>query len=175
MKDKIGLLILLLACFTTQCTVMDFVSIGSIRPNLLIILCVSTGLIRGRKTGLWAGFFSGLLTDLFFGSLFGFYALVYMYVGYFCGYAHQYFYDDDLRVPVVMTAFADLIFNIAVYGLAFLLRGRLGFSRYFLRIILPEVFYTSLVSFLVYRLFRFILYRLKTIAWKESESIWVLK
>ena len=31
------------------------------------------------------GFFSGLMIDLFYGSLFGFYALLYMYIGYLNG------------------------------------------------------------------------------------------
>ena len=80
MKSKIVLFLTIVFTFLLQCTVMDFISIGSITPNLILILCVSMGLMRGRKSGLWAGFFSGLLVDMFYGSVFGFYALIYMYV-----------------------------------------------------------------------------------------------
>ena len=86
MKNRIILFITIIVCFLLQCTVMDRISIGSITPNLLLILCVSMGLMRGRKVGLWAGFFSGLFVDLFYGSLFGFYALIYMYIGYMNGF-----------------------------------------------------------------------------------------
>ena len=72
MKNKIVLFITIVVCFLLQCTVMDYISIGSITPNLPLILCVSMGLMRGRKAGLWTGFFSGLFIDLFYGSLFGF-------------------------------------------------------------------------------------------------------
>ena len=36
------------------------ISIGSVTPNLMLVLCVSMGLMRGRKSGLWTGFLSGL-------------------------------------------------------------------------------------------------------------------
>ncbi|MDD7729073.1 MAG: rod shape-determining protein MreD, partial [Clostridia bacterium] len=84
MKSKVVLFFTIIVCFLLQCTVMDLISIGSITPNLMLVLCVSMGLMRGRKSGLWVGFFSGLLVDLFYGSLFGFYALVYMYTGFLC-------------------------------------------------------------------------------------------
>ena len=84
------------------------------------------GLMRGRKSGLWTGFFSGLLVDLFYGSVFGFYALIYMYAGFFSGYAFRIYYDDDIKVPMALTAIMDLFYNLAVYGLQFFLRGRLG-------------------------------------------------
>ena len=125
---------------------MEIRSIGSITPNLMLVLCVSMGLMRGRKSGLWVGFFSGLLVDLFYGSLFGFYALVYMYTGFLCGYAHRIYYDNDVKVPMFLTALADLFYNLAVYGLQFLLRGRLGLGTYLFRIIIPEVFLSSLLQ-----------------------------
>ena len=77
MKSKIVFFLTIIVCFLLQCTVMDLISIGSVTPNLMLILCVSMGLMRGRKSGLWTGFFLGLLVDLFFGSVFGFYALIY--------------------------------------------------------------------------------------------------
>ena len=130
---------------------------------------------RARLCGLWAGFFSGLFVDLFFGSVFGFYALIYMYIGYLSGYAHRIYYDDDVKVPMFLTAIADLLYNLSVYGLQFLLRGRLGLGTYLYRIIIPEMFYTVFITLIVYRIFRYINYHYMNITRKESESIWVLK
>ena len=157
MKSKVVFFLTVVVCFLLQSTVMDLISIGSVTPNLMLVLCVSMGLMRGRKSGLWTGFLSGLLVDLFFGSIFGFYALIYMYIGYLSGYAHRIYYDDDVKVPM------------------FLLRGRLGLRTYLYRIIIPEMFYTVFITLIVYRLFRYINYRYMNIARKESESIWVLK
>ena len=133
------------------------------------------GLMRGRKVGLWTGFFSGILIDLFYGSVFGFYALIYMYVGFFSGYAFRIYYDDDIKVPIMLAVIMDTFYNLAVYGLQFLLRGRLGLGTYFTRIIVPEVFYTVFLTVIVYRIFRYINYHFMSATRKESESIWVLK
>lgn len=175
MKSKIVLAVTILTCFLLQCTVLHVISIGFITPNLLLILCVSMGLMRGRKSGMWTGFFSGLLIDLFYGSVFGFYALIYMYAGFLSGYACRIFYDNDVKVPMVMVGIADIGYNMAVYALQFLLRGRMALTTYLLRIIIPEVIYTVFLTMIIYRVFYFINYRLMSAAKKESESIWVLK
>jgi rod shape-determining protein MreD len=107
MRSKFVLLLTTVVCFLIQSTVLHLISIGSITPNLLLILCVSMGLMRGRKVGLWTGFFSGFLIDLFYGSVFGFYALIYMYVGFFSGYTFRIYYDDDIKVPIVLTVIMD--------------------------------------------------------------------
>ena len=61
MKGKIVYFLTIVICFLLQCTVMDLISIGSVTPNLMLVFCVSMGLMRGRKNGLWAGFFQGFL------------------------------------------------------------------------------------------------------------------
>ena len=175
MRSKIVFFFTILLTFLIQCTILPGLSIGSIKPNLILIFCVSIGLMRGRRSGLWTGFLCGLLVDFFYGSVFGFYALIYMYVGYFSGYACRIFYDNDVKVPMVMTMAADLLYNLAVYGLQFLLRGRLGIGVYLYRIILPEMIYTVFLTFLVYRIYHFINHHWLRARRKESESIWVLK
>lgn len=175
MKSKLILAVLIVSCFFMQSTVLHVISIGSITPNLIVILCVSMGLLRGRKSGMWTGFFSGLLIDLFYGSAFGFYALLYMYIGFFSGYACRVYYDDDVKVPMLLTAAGDFAYSLGVYVLQFFIRGRLGLGTYFYRIIIPEAFYTVVLSFFVYRIFYYFNYRHMTAARKESESIWILK
>ena len=74
MKNKLILAALILLSFLLQCTVLQTFAIGSISANLLVILCVSMGLLRGKKTGMFTGFFCGILVDLFYGPVFGLYA-----------------------------------------------------------------------------------------------------
>ena len=105
MKSKITLFFTILICFLLQCTVMHVISIGSITPNLILVLCISMGLMRGRKNGMWTGFFCGFLVDMFYGSVFGFYALIYMYIGFLSGYAHRICYDDDVGYLFMLYSF----------------------------------------------------------------------
>ena len=107
MKSKIALFFMILISFLLQCTLLHVISISSITPNLILILCISMGLMRGRKSGLWTGFFCGFLVDMFYGSVFGFYALIYMYIGFLSGYAHRICYDDDIKVPVMLAGSAQ--------------------------------------------------------------------
>ena len=98
-----------------------------------------------------------------------------LYIGFISGYAFRSFYDDDLKVPLFLVAGTDLLYNLAVYGLQFLLRGRLGFWTYIYRIIIPEIVYTVFLTIIVYRVFYWINYHLMDTVRKESESIWELK
>lgn len=152
MRRKITMAVLILLSILLQSTVCQMISIASIKPNLLIILTVSFGLMRGRRDGMLTGFFCGLLTDIFFESIIGFNALIYLWVGYFSGYFYRIFYDDDIKTPLFLISVCDLTYGIIQYGFMFLLRGRIQFFYYLGRIILPEVLYTLILTIICYRL-----------------------
>lgn len=145
--------ILVIACTLLQCSVFQFIEIASIKPNLLLIVTVSFGLMRGRKSGLITGFFCGLCCDLFFESILGFYALVYMWIGYLAGYFYRIFYDDDIKTPLLLVSAADLLYGFCQYFFTFLIRGRVNFFFYLGRIIIPEMLYTLILTIVTYRLF----------------------
>ena len=93
MRRKIVLAITIIACFLLQCTVFKALSIASISPNLLIVVAASFGFMRGKKEGIFVGFFAGLLLDIMFGTVIGFYALIYMYIGYLNGFFKRIFFS----------------------------------------------------------------------------------
>ena len=86
MRRKITVFLIIAVCYLLQSTVFQALSFASISPNLMIVVVSAFGFMRGKKEGLWIGFFTGLLLDIFTGSILGFYALLYMYVGYFNGF-----------------------------------------------------------------------------------------
>lgn len=174
-QRKIIVLLLILVSYILQGTLFKTLSIGSVAPNLLLIVTVSFGFMRGKKSGIWVGFVCGILKDLLGGQLLGFYALVYLCVGYAAGCCCKIFYDEELRVPMFLVAFGDLTYGIMVYGLQFLLRGRVQFFYYFGRIIIPEMIYTVLMTVLLYRIFFTINKRLTELEMKERDSIWLRK
>ncbi|MCD8338136.1 MAG: rod shape-determining protein MreD [Lachnospiraceae bacterium] len=153
MKRKLILALLIVICVLVQASVCPMIAIGEIKPNLLIILTVSFGLMCGRREGMLIGFFCGLLTDLFFESTIGFNALLYLWVGYFGGYFYRIFYDDDIKTPLLLISVCDLAYGIVQYIFRFLLRGRVQFFFYLGRIILPEVVYTLILTIICYQIF----------------------
>lgn len=150
MRRKILIGVLILLCFLLQCTVFHVLAFDGIIPNLLIILTSSYGFMGGRKSGLLTGFFSGLLLDIFFGEVIGFYALIYMYIGYINGSFSKIFFPEDIKLPLALIAASDFVYNALCYCLLFLLRSRFQIGYYFMKIILPEVIYTVAVSLILY-------------------------
>lgn len=151
MIRTITMTLLILITFILQSTVFQSLSIASIAPNLLLILTVSFGFMRGKKEGILVGFFCGILIDIFYGNLLGFYALIYMYIGYLNGFLCKVYYDEDVKVPMILTAISDLAYGFVVYGLQFMLRGRLHVMNYIWHIMLPEMIYTVLITVMIYR------------------------
>ena len=145
----------IIICFLLQSTVFHSLSLGGIIPNLMIILTASYGFMRGRKSGLLIGFFSGLLMDIFFSDILGFYALLYMYIGYLNGVFKKMFYPEDIKLPIALIVGSDFLYNILIYLLTFLLNGRFQFLYYFFNIMIPEMVYTIIVTCIFYPLLLF--------------------
>ena len=112
MRRKITVTLIIIVCFLLQSTLFKALSFASISPNLLIVVCASFGFMRGRKEGIFIGFFSGLLIDIFFGEMIGFYALLYMYAGFLNGCFKKMFYPDDIKLPMLLIAGSDLSYNL---------------------------------------------------------------
>jgi len=64
MRRKLAVFLIITVCFLLQSTLFQMLSIASISPNLLIVVTSSFGFMRGRKEGMWIGFFSGLILAL---------------------------------------------------------------------------------------------------------------
>lgn len=153
MKRLIIYTLEIIICFLLQSTLYGFISLADIMPNILLILVVSSAYMRGRMTGLLLGLFSGLLLDLSSGDyIVGLYALMYMLIGYFIGFTHKYYSNDDYTLPIIIIAVSDLIYGFFFYIFEFLLRGRLNILFYLRRLILPEIIYTVAVSIILYKL-----------------------
>ena len=123
----------------------------SITPNLLLIITFIFGFIRGKFHGMLIGFFAGLLTDFFFGAGIGYYALIYMLIGYANGLLGQVYYTDYLHLPVALCVVNDFIFSMYVYISSFLLNGATNFGFYLGKVILPEIIYTLILTLALYK------------------------
>ena len=161
MKRKIVVSLLIFVCFLLQSTLFHSLSFGGIVPNLMIILTASFGFMRGEKSGLLIGFFSGLFIDIFFGEVLGFYALVYMYIGYTNGKFNRIFYPEDGKLPMALIIVSDLFYGLICYVLLFLMRTRFNIGYYFLHIILPEIVYTTFITIILYPIILWINNRLE--------------
>ena len=150
MKRNIILFFIILCGFVFQTTLFQALSFGGISPNILIIITVSYGFMYGKKCGMVTGFLCGLLMDIFYGDVLGFYALVYLYIGAANGVFHSIFYQDDIKLPLVLILASDFVYSFTCYVLLYLLRSRFDIIFYLIHVILPEVVYTIFVTVFIY-------------------------
>lgn len=152
MKRKIITVCIIIACFVLECTVFQRISFASITPNLMIIVTSSFGFMRGKREGMMVGFLSGLLIDIMFSDLIGFYTLIYTVLGYANGFFRKIFYDDDIKLPLILIATSDFLYGNIVCIFMFIMRSRFNYFYYMKSIIFPELIYTILVTLVLYQL-----------------------
>lgn len=166
-KRIIITILIVIICFLLECTVFKQINPLAVAPNLLIVVTSSFGFMRGKTEGLLVGFFCGLLRDVFFGDLLGFYALIYMVIGYCNGFFKQIFYDDDVKLPICLITASDFLFGNIVYIFMFVLRRRFGYFTYMKQSIMPELIYTIIITVFLYQIILKINQRLEA---KEKRS-----
>lgn len=156
MKKVIVAVLMVWVTFLLQSSVFSRINIGGIVPNLMVVLTACFGFMEGELAGLLVGFGCGMLMDVFYGSFNGFYALIYMYLGYMNGKFCNVFYPEDVKLPLALIISTDLLYGLSCYVFLFLLRGRFNMGFYFGHIIMPEIIVTMIMTLVMYPVILFI-------------------
>lgn len=150
MRKFLVTLLMIIACFVLQTAFFRYFAFGGTVPNCLMIITCSSGIMRGEKHGLLAGFLAGLLVDIFFGNIIGIYALLYMYAGFLSGLFHKIFFPENIILPLTLIIVCDFMYQFLCYVLLFLLRAKFDIGYYMMHQIIPEVVYTAIISLFLY-------------------------
>ena len=151
-KRKVIEAVLVIVFFLLETTVFSYLELASIRPNLLIILTASFGFMQGKKEGMFVGVVSGFLLDISFGQYIGFYILLYALIGYANGFFQKLYYDENIKLPLLLIGGSELVYGVLVYLLQFMLQSDFYFISYLGHIIFPEMLYTVIVTLILYQL-----------------------
>lgn len=148
----------MIICFLLQHTVFTGLSIGNIVPDLIVVLVCTIGYQKGKVEGIFAGIAGGLLLDFQFGSIIGVYALIYMFIGYFCGFLAPYYVRSDTMLPLALTAASEFVFSFYSYivNIVFKIDSEFEFFFYLRRVMLPKVAYTAVLGIFLYKIFDYI-------------------
>ena len=162
MKRIIVTAVFIVVFFLMQTTVFQHLAFASISPNFMIILASSYGFMRGKKEGMIVGFVSGLFMDVFYGvgSMIGAYALIYLLIGYCNGFFNRMFFEDDIKLPILLISASELVFGICNYIFLYMMRSKFDFWYYFWNIIVPELVYTIIITLFLYQLILYVNQRL---------------
>ncbi|MDO4328217.1 MAG: rod shape-determining protein MreD [Lachnospiraceae bacterium] len=164
-------LLLMVLAFTIQTCVFPMIPFLSAAPNLLLILTFSFGFIHGSWAGMLYGLFAGLLSDLFYSGPFGFYMLIFVYIGYVNGICTKYYYEDYITLPLILCVLNELAYNLYMYVFRFLIRGKLNLLYYFREIMVPEILFSVVTTLFIYRLFLFTSRRLEEMEKRRDTTI----
>ncbi|MCR5509299.1 MAG: rod shape-determining protein MreD [Lachnospiraceae bacterium] len=151
MVRKLVVFLMIIIGYLLQTTLFKAISLAGIVPNILLIITSSFGFMRGKNEGMLIGFAAGLLVDIFFGQMLGFYAFVYMFIGFLNGFFRRIFYPEDIKLPMILIGASELLYCFICYIFLFLLRGKMRLGYYFVHIMIPDIVYTILVTLIIYK------------------------
>ena len=149
-RNVIIIYVLILAAFIVQCTIFPKIGTISTAPNILLIIAFMSGYSRGKIPGLLTGFFAGLCFDVFYGECIGFYALLFLLIGYISGIWNKFFYTDNIHIPLVLLCCNEFCCSIIAFFFRYVMNGKFDFGTYFMHILLPEFFLTLVAGMILY-------------------------
>ncbi len=129
-------------------TVLDFIAIGNITPDLLIILVVIIAIYEGQFKAVFIGFFIGLLFDIFTFDVIGTNALTKTVVAFFAGYFYQ---EGEARkiigsLKFLIIVFIAAMFHNAIYNIFYLKLSEASFTHFFLLYGVAASLYTTVIA-----------------------------
>lgn len=144
--------VVVLINFILETTLFHHLAIQSIFPNTALIIVVSYALLRGSKEGCIVGICTGLLFDIFFGTAKGYYALLFLGISYFTGKSQKNFYRENYLLPILFCSIAAGIFESIHFITELLLRKDGDILFFLVKILLPTIVYTAVVTVPIYRI-----------------------
>ncbi|MDD3185117.1 MAG: rod shape-determining protein MreD [Anaerostipes sp.] len=160
-KNTIFYVLSVVICFLLQTSVFEFLKLNDVMPNILLILTVSFAIIKGQSVGMGIGFACGLLIDIFSGDVMGQYALLYVIIGFVNGCFHEYFYEDEVLLPIALLVANSFIYSLLIFTFFFVLRGRINLLAYLRVVMIPEAVYTGVLALPIFYVISMINYRMK--------------
>jgi len=128
---------------------MDLLCIAGVKPDLVMLIVIFNGFLRGTKEGSFFGFAGGLLVDFLMGNFIGHHALTMMFAGYMAGWVGSRFYKESLGTVFSTAFFVSLTAQLVYYLLLLFLGIYISPLHALFYIILPTAIYnTLLVPFL---------------------------
>ena len=101
--------------FALQICIFPFIPFLYAAPNLLIILTFTYGFSLGVEEGMLYGVICGILMDLYFSGPFGFFTLLFLWIGFVNGKLTAYFYEEYIFLPFIVCTISEIMYNVFIY------------------------------------------------------------
>jgi rod shape-determining protein MreD len=139
-----------------QSSLLPFLEVRGVKPDLLLVMLVSMGFCGGNPLGIAVGLITGLLVDVLYGQALGLHALQYMLIGFGAGLFYNKVTYAKLLYPMMLTVGACLIKNILLYLYLFFSQTDVGAGAFFGQVVFPEMGYSLVLAYPVYFLMKWL-------------------
>ncbi len=139
-----------------QDTVMWLVAISryNITPDIVIILVIYVGYIRGHIAGMVSGFISGLILDILSGSFMGLSALSYCVAGFISGYFNtQLKIQSAKKRSLIAIIFGCTLTAYIIFFSIYFQGASISFIEVFLKYVITTTIYTTVFGLIFVLLF----------------------
>lgn len=134
---RTAIVIAAILCIYLDSVFFANVTFWGARPNMLLALVVSLGVLLGQISAATVGLAAGVIVDLLFNKAIGLSAISYIIAGYIGGFFYKKFYADNVIVPAVTAAVCELV-RQHIFLLAALIGGsKFNYTLMFLTYYLP--------------------------------------
>lgn len=161
------LMAMLVVALFLQVTLLNFITIWGVKPDLVLMVVVFNAFLRGPGEGALVGFLGGLFVDLAAGSYIGLNALSDMAVGYLSGLTESKLYKDSSVIIVLLVWVSSFAAQVLNYILLSSVDVYFSPGAALFWVIMPAATYTALLAPLFYRRF----YRSNYEGWLQNEKI----
>jgi len=134
------------AVLVLQTTLLDYISMAGVKPDLVMLLVVLNGFLLGPREGAFLGFAGGVLEDLFSGSYIGLNALSKFAAGYLAGAAGERLYRENSIVATGVVFFSAFTGQVISYLLLLYLNVWIAPFYALLRVAVPTAVYTAVLT-----------------------------
>lgn len=154
---KVVLWIVIVALiYVIQCSLIPIATINGIKPDLLLIVVLSTGLLTGKEKGVAVGFFAGMLADLASGGIFGCNTLSKMAIGYGAGMLERKVFKENILLPLLAVMVGTVIHTGLMTVILVIMGYRVELLSLVIHNLLPLMAYNIIVAIpvhiLIYKL-----------------------
>lgn len=153
-------ILILTSLFYTTCllqsTVLEYIEVFAVRPNILIIVAVSAALIRTDMEAAFVGFACGLGMDILIGRALGWYGISFFIVCLLIGLINAKLYKENPLIPVFFIFTSSIVIETLYYLISFFIKGYDDFVFVITNLILPESLYNAILGFPIFKLVLYI-------------------
>jgi len=111
--------IIFIGSLVLQTSVFPKIPIGGMQPDLVVVIVVYLGLLKGPETGSLSGFGFGLLFDAVSGTSLGVNALAKTIIGFFCGVGGRRLYTHSMFSKILcvgLSSVANILLRLSIHG-----------------------------------------------------------